>query len=1032
MLKTVKDACDIFASTLNYQVAGGVESLAQVLSSQDGGKAFFEKSYVTRGMEELLCEGLLRLSGQTDQALFELAQAMGGGKTHLMTALGFLAKNPSLRAQILPAEVFNRLENSSARVAVFDGRESPDHYLWGAIATQLGAAEQFKPFWQNGPKAPGKEHWKAMIGDEPTLILFDELPPYFLEAKTVTVGQGTLVDVLTRALSNLFSAALELPRCCVVLANLADSYQEQIKEVRRIVADVQREASRQAKVITPVSLEGSEIYSILRKRLFQTLPSEQEIDEIAESYAEQIKLAEDSGYLTARSLEQVADEIRETYPFHPSFKHLVALFKDNPNFRETRGLLQFTARVVRSVWQREHNDVYLIGTQHLNLNDSQVMEEVASINRSLRPAIAKDVADNAGNAHAEEVDANLNSDAGSQVAAMVLSASLSLAVKGHVGLRREEIIEYLVSPNRKPDEFSQAFDLLRKRAWYLHANGELFYFSDTENLTKRIQREAQGVPKGKIDSALRNRLTGMLQPQSRKAYQSVQVMPEINDINLNSHRVLVVVAPDNSVPPEEIQRFYRSVTEKNHLLVLSGNDTYMASRVEESLRELYAITNILKSLRAGDNLHTQATEAQEEAERAFLQTLQGTYNRLFFPSEDGLRTVTIANGLKFGDSLETTVEAQIEDLLAGMNCDNKLARDGEQDPTPYFAMAEEDLWPHGDRRTPWRDVLMRAKSNPAWPWLPGLKGLENLKVQALNQGRWREGADGYLEKGPFPKEKTSINIIDQGKDPQTGEIVLSLTSQNAGQQPRIHYAPTIAVSEADPLVTDLDTFRTSAPTLYFLAVDSTGEHASGEPTRWVAKLKVRYQVDDHPDSRLVTLAVFPSAALRYVVDGTNPREGQIYTEPFAIADDKVTLQVYAQAGEASCLETFTIPARGDKRVVIDENKPAKLVQEKTNIDSTYKVFKVIEQFKERQGIAFHGVILEVGEGERAVQVRFHDRPVTPSMLEKVINSLRENLEEPDALITVKIRDGADFDKGFDLKQFAEITGINLTPDKVEQ
>jgi hypothetical protein len=80
MLKTVKDACDVFPTTLDYQVAGGVESLAQVIESEDGGKAFFEKSCLTRGMEDLLCEGLLRLSGRTDQAVFELAQAMGGVK----------------------------------------------------------------------------------------------------------------------------------------------------------------------------------------------------------------------------------------------------------------------------------------------------------------------------------------------------------------------------------------------------------------------------------------------------------------------------------------------------------------------------------------------------------------------------------------------------------------------------------------------------------------------------------------------------------------------------------------------------------------------------------------------------------------------------------------------------------------------------------------------------------------------------------------------------------------------------------------
>lgn len=173
-----------------------------------------------------------------------------------MTALGFLAKNPLLRSSLLPQDVFNRLDGSTARVAIFDGRESPDQYLWGAIAEQLGAGELAKPFWQNGPKAPDKKHWKAIIGDEPTLILFDELPPYFLEAKTINVGKDSLVDVLTRALGNLFAAVLELPRCCLVLANLADSYQDQVKEVRKIVADVHQEASRQAKVITPVSLRG--------------------------------------------------------------------------------------------------------------------------------------------------------------------------------------------------------------------------------------------------------------------------------------------------------------------------------------------------------------------------------------------------------------------------------------------------------------------------------------------------------------------------------------------------------------------------------------------------------------------------------------------------------------------------------------------------------------------------------------------------------------------------------------------------------
>jgi hypothetical protein len=254
MLKTVKDACELHESTLEYQVAGGVENLAQVIGAADQGRGFFEKSYMTAGMEDLLAQGLLRLSGQSDQALFELAQAMGGGKTHLMAALGLLARHPSRRSHVLTRDVLDRLDENPARVAVFDGRSSPDHYLWGDIAEQIGKAEMIRPFWQNGPRAPGKDDWKTMIGDDSTLLLFDELPPYFLEARTISVGKGSMVDVLTRALSNLFIAALELPRCCVVLSNLTDSYRTQAKEVRKIVSDIQRESRRQARIITPVSL----------------------------------------------------------------------------------------------------------------------------------------------------------------------------------------------------------------------------------------------------------------------------------------------------------------------------------------------------------------------------------------------------------------------------------------------------------------------------------------------------------------------------------------------------------------------------------------------------------------------------------------------------------------------------------------------------------------------------------------------------------------------------------------------------------
>ena len=58
----------------------------------------------------------------------------------------------------------------------------------------------------------------------------------------------------------------------------------------------------------------------------------------------------------------------------------------------------------------------------------------------------------------------------------------------------------------------------------------------------------------------------------------------------------------------------------------------------------------------------------------------------------------------------------------------------------YWAMAETYLWPAKDRRVPWRDLVMRAKTDPTWPWMPGARGLEVLRDEALKQG-WRVEPD---------------------------------------------------------------------------------------------------------------------------------------------------------------------------------------------------------------------------------------------------------------------------------------------------
>jgi len=1039
MIKTVKQACRFNPIIQDYRMSQGIENLADLINDEGDGREFFARNFVTSGMEQLFREGMLRLSSKSDQAVFELSQAMGGGKTHMMIALGLLARHSHLRSEVLPAELAERIDFDNIQIAAFNGRNDPDNFIWGDIATQLGGAEAIKPFWVNGPKAVDQKAWKEIIGDRPTLIMLDELPPYLENASTRVFGDGTLATMVTYSLGTLMTAALELRNCCVVIANLTGSYKTQTKALAETISNLQQEAQRQAMTITPVQLSGNEIYEILKKRLIEEMPADSVIADVAEEYAQQIKKAEDGGYITATSLEQIAEQVRETYPFHPSFKHLVALFKENEGFRQTRGLMQFTARLLKSVDQREVDDVFLVGAQHLDLNDDQVRDEIQRIAPNLINAVARDIADN-GNAIAETIDSDLNSDAATQVNTLLLAASLSRAVGGRIGLSEGEIIEFLAAPNRKPDEFLEALQKLREHAWYLHKEDQRFFVKETENLSRQIERNAKEAPQPKIDQALINHLKGILRPDSKKAFQELQVLPQLDDIKLSGPRVLIVIRPDGRVPPIELSNFFDYQQEKNNLLVLTGQDSHLADAVEDRLRELYAIEQIEKRLKSGDALIEEARDRLEDAKDRFDKALSAAYNRIYFPStdeidgNDKLLPATIENGLKIGTG-EQSAETQIENLLASPRANYKLALNLKEDFTTYWAMAEEYLWPSGknNRRIPWKDVVTRAKANPGWPWMPGSSGMDTLKAEALKQGRWRLGEDGYIEKGPFPEEKTSVNITLQATNSDTGESALNLTPRNAGESPVIYYSTNPEVNETDPQVEDLENFTTKEGTLYFYVKDSTGKYEAGPPQRWLAELKIRHQIEPSGEKRKLTLQCTPEAELLYTLDGTNPKDGACYEEPFDLGAESALLQVYAKAGEATQTATFQVPRSGDTKVQIDDTKPARLNSGKRiSLDTTDRVFAVINHFKNQANTQFKGVRIEIGEGENTVTVRFQEREITAIMIEGTVNMLRDVLNESQAPIAITINAGIRFENGFEAKKFAEITGMALRPGDVIQ
>src|SRR5437016_5837785 len=120
-------------------------------------------------MQDLISEGTARLAGASPQAVFHLKQAMGGGKTHLLVGFGLLAKFPELR-KIYGGGTMYASTFGTARIAAFNGRNSPMHFFWGEIADQLGKPELFQEYWASGPKAPDEKAWLKLFGGSDPIL----------------------------------------------------------------------------------------------------------------------------------------------------------------------------------------------------------------------------------------------------------------------------------------------------------------------------------------------------------------------------------------------------------------------------------------------------------------------------------------------------------------------------------------------------------------------------------------------------------------------------------------------------------------------------------------------------------------------------------------------------------------------------------------------------------------------------------------------------------------------------------------------
>ena len=946
-----------------------VLSLDTFLKGEINGADFFDENYFTNGMLTLVDRAFRHMGGSAvGSSVFLLSQAMGGGKTHSMIALGLLARDPELRRSVL-AEKNPAPSLPACRVIGFNGRstDAPGG-IWGSIALQLGKAQQFSQYVSPLLQAPGPEAWKQLLGADPLVLFLDELPPYLEYAVAVPVGNADLGVVTTTALANLFVAVAEMPNVCLVLSDLAGTNfsigQSSLEAAfNRAVQGITSESRRIAVPITPVNPNGDELYHILRKRLFAQIAPEVEIQTIAAAYREALREANKMN-LTSTSPEALYSRVCDAYPFHPDLGELMAKFKENEGFQQTRGVIRLMQMLVASLWNSQKAKALdLIHPYDLDLNLDEIASEVRTINPSLSAAIAHDVA-HGGDAEVEQIDhANGNSDA-SDAARLILVASLSTTPGAIHGLREYQLVDCLQRPGRDLSTFkTNVLDKLATRAWYLHnsADGRLF-FKNQQNLAAKLRSTALSLHVETVDRMLREHLEDYFAASLRDCYQMVKVLPPPDEVQIEQEKTtLVIVRPGgqaNQLPiSADWQAWWEQQQYKNRVLFLSGSrDTFQ--KVLDSARQTRALQSIEEELRA-ENTPTEDPQwraldnLRDRVGLQFGAALKEAFDQIVYPSINAALRTT---GTDLAFAGNSSGEATIRKTLEGAQ---KFTTKIEDES--FRSRAEARLFGSTDTKAVlWADFKRNAAVNTNWG-LHKTSALDDLKADCLRRGIWREEGN-HIRRGPFPPPEPEVAIRELSlEDSGNGLAYLKIEPL---------HATSVAYETGDanptPSSTPVPTpskFEATALRYRFIAFDADDMTRVSTVREWNARIRLKHSLHNRGDHFEVELLALPKTngiTIRYTTDGSSPTSSgaATYDGPFRVPPNSrvVCAQAVAQTyGISSDVVRISIPQKGEETTKIDPNLPATWKQQ-TKLDDSAAVWDFIQRLEK----ASHIIAFDVG------------------------------------------------------------------------
>lgn len=667
---------DIFAARLRDVIEGHAEDMYSKPA------VFFENTFPTVGLRDLLTEVLGRVTGGRPNAspIIRLETAFGGGKTHNLIAVYHVAKNQVTPAMLqgfmdpalLPKEpirlvagvVGSDMEPALGFLHADTGIRV--YTLAGEIAYQLRGRDGYEIVRaaDEGKNAVGTQVFEHLIGDEPCLIMLDEVGRFMRDASSIpTPGNPkvNLAETSVATLLSLFEFASSKANVAVILtlADSSDAFGRETDMIRHELEEARKISARQERVITPSS--ETEMSAIVTHRLFSDI-DRNAAEETVRAYAKAYERTRDQD--TALPLPdrvhraEYLDEMRKDYPFHPSFlRTLRRKTSTIPSFQQTRGALRLLARSVRAAWHEKRPGMHLFHIHDLDFGVEDIANDLTS--RLERPhfkqVIEADLVSpkKASQAHAQELDSARVADGKPPYAYRLGSAVFvhSLTQGASSGVDTAELVESVLCPGDEPAYLRRVLGELEDRCWFLEFDGDKYRFKTEPSLNKLMADEAQAIPTTKAKQELEERIRAIWKKGTLHPICFPSEASEVDDdagdpklVVMHFDAATATETDEGQAAPDLVVRLfehagsmegYRSY--KNNVMFLAA-DADLVDRMVDQMRRHLAISRIVGDpTRMAEFTKDQKDKlkaARDASELDVRVAITRAYRFLYYPTED--------------------------------------------------------------------------------------------------------------------------------------------------------------------------------------------------------------------------------------------------------------------------------------------------------------------------------------------------------------------------------------------------------------